>query len=125
MRDFAKEADVLANADLELAAIQLLQGKQGEALASYRRLILLGKIGDPKVRPAIEKAFERSVPLQIEAGKFQDAIDSCENYMKAFPQGRLVKQAQQWRDQMVSKGVHAGGSADQPASGTPPVGGHK
>jgi tetratricopeptide (TPR) repeat protein len=118
VRDFAKEADVLANADIELAAIQLLMDKKTEALASYTRLILLGNIGDPKVRPYIEKAFEKSVPLQIEMGKWSEVMDNCETYLKAFPQGRLVQQAQQWRDQAILKGAQRGGGGAEKAAST-------
>jgi TolA-binding protein len=123
VRDFAKDADVLANADVELAVIQLLMGKKSEGLASFQRLILLGDVGNPKVRPHIEKAFERSVPLQIEMQKWSDAMENCEFYLKAFPQGRLVPQAQQWRDQMILKGAKRAGAAEETAPAGPSSGG--
>jgi len=104
-RDFAKDPDVLASADIELAAIQLLMGNKTAALASYQRLLLLGNVNDSKVRPFIEIAFEKAMPLCIESGRFSDVMDACETYLAAFPQGRLVAQARQWRDQMTAKGV--------------------
>jgi len=104
-RDFAKDPDVLASADIELAAIQLLMGNKTGALASYQRLLLLGNVNDSKVRPFIEIAFEKAMPLCIESSRFSDVMDGCETYLAAFPQGRLVAQARQWRDQMTAKGV--------------------
>ena len=104
-RDFAKDPDILANADVELAAIQLLMGNKSGALASYMGLIWTGKYNDSKVRPFIEIAFEKAMPLCIELGRFSDVMESCETYLTEFPQGRLVAQARQWRDQMTAKGI--------------------
>lgn len=104
-REFATEPDVLANADVELAAIQELMGKKTEALASYSRLVFLGNYKDSKVRPFIETAFEKAMPMSIENGNFQDVMDACTTYLTEFPQGRVVAKARQWRDQMIAKGV--------------------
>jgi TolA-binding protein len=98
VRQFAVDSEMLTRADVELAAIQLLMGKKDEALASYQRIFLLGNANDVKVRPHMEKAFENSVPLLIEKEKWNDVIDNCEAYLKAFPQGGLVSQAREWRD---------------------------
>ena len=106
VRDFAKEADVLANADIELGNIQLLMGNKTGALASFVRLLMLGNYRDSKVRPSIETAFEKAVPLFIELGRFEDVMEYAETYLAEFPQGRLTAQARQWRDQMTAKGVH-------------------
>lgn len=109
-RDFAKEADVLANADIELGNIQLLMGNKNGALASFSRLLMLGNYRDSKVRPYIETAFEKSVPLFVDLGRFSDVMEYCETYLAEFPQGRLTAQARQWRDQMTAKGVQRGGA---------------
>ena len=120
VRQYAKDSGVLANADLESAAIQLRMGDKNKALGSYTRLLLLGDGRDPKVRPCIEKAFESGVPLMLELGNDSDVLEACESYLNAFPDGRLAGQAKKWRDQMTMKGVRSSGGTVLPRL-APPV----
>lgn len=111
-RKFIKEAGLSARADYETARLQMLEGKKNDAMASYVRIILLLDASDVKVAPWFERAVEDGVPLMIEMGRYSDAIDSGEAYLKAFPKGRLADQVRQWRDQSKVKMVTA-----QPVAG--------
>lgn len=112
-----REPDVRARADFETARVQRLQGDRQEAQASYQRLLLLADMGDPKVVPWIEKAVEEGIPLVMELGRFDDAVELCELYLKNLPQGRLAERVRQWRDQARLKPLSV------PASASPVPGG--
>jgi len=109
------EPDQRPLADLKVAAIQLLQGKTDDAIASYMRLLLTGDLNKAAVRPHWEKAFFRVQPLLIEKQSFQDAIDNCELYLSNFPQGTYLKEAREWRSQMQMKGFKAAGAPAEEA----------
>ena len=111
-RKFIKDAGFNARADYETARLQLLEGKKNEAMASYVRIILLRDPSDAKVAPWYERAVEDGLPLMIEMGRYGDAVESGEAYLKGFPQGRLQGQVRQWRDQAKVKMITA-----QPAAG--------
>ncbi len=112
-----KEPGIRARADVETARLQLLQGNKDEAQASYQRLLLLSDVGDPKVMPWAEKAIEEGIPLIMDVGRYGDAVELCELYLKSIPQGRLVDKVRQWRDQAKVKQSSAQPSASAPAVG--------
>jgi TolA-binding protein len=120
-RQYARQADERARADVELASIQLLMEKKNEAMASFQRILLLADYGNPKVVPYIEKALESVVPLLQEAESHADIVESCEAYLKAMPGGRLAVQGRQWRDQAKLKLAASGqpGAAPAPPAGQP------
>lgn len=104
------DKDMRPLADLKIAAIQMLQGKTDEAIASYMRLLLTTDLNNPAVRPYVEEAFAKVQPLLIEKQSFQDVIDNCELYLINFPQGTYLKPAREWRSQMQMKGFKAAGA---------------
>jgi TolA-binding protein len=109
------DPDMRPQADLKVAAIQLLQGKTDDAIASYMRLLLTADLNKTSVRPFVEEAFVKVQPLLIEKKSFQDVIDNCENYVTTFQQGTYLKQAREWRSQMQMKGFKgAGVVAEEP-----------
>jgi len=114
-RKFIREAGLRARADYETAKLQLLEGKKIEAMASYVRIILLQDPGDGKVAVWYEKAVEDGIPLMLELERYSDALDSAEAYLKAFPRGRLLEQARQWRDRAKMKMITAQPAAPAPA----------
>ncbi len=98
VRTYSKEADIRARSDIQVAEIEQLGGNAESAVASYTRLLLLADANNPKVRPYIEQAFERSIPLLLGIQRHRDVIENCGIYLDAFPRGRLVNQARGWRD---------------------------
>ncbi len=55
-----------------------------QAAASYERVILLGNMGNEKIRPMIEEALREVVAVYEEAGMFAEGIDACERYLQRF-----------------------------------------
>jgi TolA-binding protein len=114
------DKDMRPQADLKVAAIQMLQGKTDDAIASYMRLLLTTDLNSPAVRPFVEEAFIKVQPLLIDKQSFQDVIDNCEMYLINFPQGTWLKQAREWRSQMQMKGFKAAGAAAEETPAPPP-----
>jgi tetratricopeptide (TPR) repeat protein len=112
-----------ARRDLEMATLQKLKGDSDGAVASYQRLVLLGDVRNPKVRPFIEQAFEAVMPLLLERGFFQDMVDNANLYLENFPRGRLVTQARQWRADAQRRLALSGGALPAPSEEgqTPPA----
>jgi len=106
---------LVLRADAEVAHIQMLMGKTDEALASYQRLILLGDVNNPKLRPLIEAAFETATPLLLETKRYQDVLENCEFYARQFPEGALMAKARQWRDEAQRQMAMSAAPAPGPA----------
>jgi TolA-binding protein len=98
LRTVSRDPEVRARSDLEIGDLQRLEGKKDDAVASYMRMLLVADANNPKVRPCIEKAFEAVIPLLTENRRWSDIVDACGTYLDMFPNGRLVSQARQWRD---------------------------
>ena len=103
VRQYAREPEMLVKADVEMAAIQGLQGEKKESLASYQRILLFTDPSVVKVRPHYEQAFANSLPLFIETAKYADLLEACETYLKQFPQGQFNEKARQYRDEAKAK----------------------
>ncbi len=104
VRQYAKDdLDMMARADVEMAAIQVLMGDKLGALASYQRILLFFDPSNMKARPHVEQAFERSLALFRETGRYTDMLEACETYLKHFPQGLFVTKARAGRDEAKSK----------------------
>lgn len=98
VRQYAREPEMLVNADYEMALIQLMQADKMGAMASLVKILDFADYNNMKVRPVVEKAFDAALPLMKELGRFKDMIESCELYLKQFPQGQFVNKARQGRD---------------------------
>ncbi|MEI6563228.1 MAG: tetratricopeptide repeat protein [bacterium] len=103
VRQYARDPELLVRADLEMAAIQLLQGDKMGAMASYMKILLFTDPSNQKVRPLVEQAFDNALPLMKDLGRYQDMVEACETYLKQFPTGRLVIKARQGRDEAKAR----------------------
>jgi len=104
VRQYAKDdLEMMARADVEMAAIQVLMGDKLGALASYQRILLFFDPSNIKARPHVEQAFDRSLVLFRETGRYNDMLEACETYLKQFPQGQFVAKARAGRDEAKSK----------------------
>lgn len=104
VRQYAKDdLEMMARADVEMAAIQVLMGDKLEALASYQRILLFFDPSNIKARPHVEQAFDRSLVLFRETGRYNDMLEACETYLKQFPQGQFGAKARASRDEAKSK----------------------
>lgn len=103
VRQYARDPEMMIKADVEMAAIQELMGDKSGALASYQRILLFTDPSNTKVRPYIENAFDHSLPLFRDTQRFTDMLESCETYLKQFPQGQFSAKARQCRDEAKAK----------------------
>lgn len=108
---FIREPGERARADYQVAHIHLLGGHKEEALAAFARILLLTDPTKPKVGEWYEKAAEEGIPLMLEMNRASDALDGCEAYLKAMPQGRIVDTVRGWRDQAKVRLVTSGAAA--------------
>jgi len=111
-RQYLKEPGAIAEADMEMAKIQLAMGENRKMLATYQRVFDLKPVDVPTVA-CIEDAFEKMVPLFLENKRFDDAIEAIDYYLKKFPKGGHVADARMWRAQIPSDVV---ARADQAAA---------
>ena len=103
VRQYARDPEMMVKADVEMAAIQELMGDKMGALASYQRILLFTDPSNVKVRPHVEQAFDCSLPLFRETGRYADMLEACETYLKQFPQGQFNTKARQARDDAKAK----------------------
>lgn len=86
----------LFEAELELAAIQLLKEDKSGAAATYLRVFMFGDSADPRQRTLMETAFELGTPILKDLEKYDDVRENCETYSKQFPTGRAIGRAKDW-----------------------------
>lgn len=108
VRRIAEKPVHRARADYELAAIQELMNARQDALASYLRLFLLGDADDPDTRPWVEKAYAQAVPLLIEAGQYEEILDTVRAYQEMFPAGTWIEETRRWRNLAIDRLTEAG-----------------
>lgn len=87
---FAGDQELINRASMKLAHIQLKAGDKTGALASYQRIALLSDPNKPEQRPLIEEAIRLGLPIAMELGRFKDALESCDQYLKLFPTSEKV-----------------------------------
>lgn len=106
LRKRTRSAVTRATAELELADIQAALGRKKEAIASLQR-ILLADMSDKTLHPVLESTYQRIIPLLIEAGAHQAAVDAAKQYLAEFPNGSYLRDVTRWREQasaLVNKG---------------------
>ncbi|MFH0909096.1 MAG: tetratricopeptide repeat protein [bacterium] len=89
---FRYSDDALLNnrASITLGEIQEKGGDLLSALGSYQRVALLADADKPEVRPLVEQAILESIRLAYDLKRFVDVQDSCDQYLKVFPNGGKV-----------------------------------
>jgi TolA-binding protein len=117
LKDVFKRASdqVLINqATMELAEIQTAQGDKTDALASYARIVLLGKFEDPAVRPLYRDALLRSLPIQVEQERWTDVVDYSHRFMAEFPMHERAAEVRRWREKALMSLSTGGAKAVAP-----------
>jgi tetratricopeptide (TPR) repeat protein len=99
----ATDQKLITQATIELASLQKTLGDSNGALASYQRVVLLGKVDDPAIRPYFRTALYGSVKLFVDAGKWEDVIENSDRFTAAFPTGEGVDDVRKWRSEAIMK----------------------
>jgi tetratricopeptide (TPR) repeat protein len=100
-RQYLKESGPVAEADMELAKIQLAMGEKRKTLATYQRVFDL-QPGDLRTGVCVEDAFVNMVPMLLEDKRFDVALEAIDYYLKTFHKGKYVVDARMWRSQLPS-----------------------
>lgn len=117
MSDVLKYADknILVNkASVELGYIQEQQNDLQGALASFARVALLGDPADPDIRPLVEESILKCIDLSDSMRRYQDELDSCDQYLKLFPTGAKIDEVRKKKADAKLKAVQAMVPAAQP-----------
>jgi len=88
---YAQDELLRKQADFELAKIEQEAGNTNRALAGYQRIALLSDPKDADVRPLMEESILKSIELFKELEQYEDVIESCQQYLEAFPRGDHVE----------------------------------
>ena len=112
-RRYLKEPGPIAESGLTMANIQLAMGDRKKALASYQRVFELTRPADPKAIAAMEEAFAKMTPMFLEAKRYDVALEAIESYLKLFPKGRYVVEANSWKSQIPNSAA-SGAEGEQP-----------
>jgi len=116
-RQYLKEPGPVAEADLELAKIQLAMGEKRKTLATYQRVFDLQPV-DLRTSVCIEDAFINMVPMLLESKRFDVALEAIDYYLKTFRKGKYVVDARMWRSQLPGDLVSR---ADEAAAAVSPA----
>lgn len=112
-RRYLKEPGAIAESGLTLADIQLAMGDRKKALAAYQRVFELTRAVDLKAAACMEDAFAKMTPLFLDAKRYDVALEAIDAYLKQFPKGRYVIEANSWKSQIPHSAV-SGAEGEQP-----------
>jgi tetratricopeptide (TPR) repeat protein len=104
---YANQPTLINKASYDLGVIQKELNQKDAALASFLRVSLLADSNDSELRPLIEKSLLEAIPLAIEQGKYQDATDACDQYMKLFPTGNSLDAVRKYKADVKMKAMSA------------------
>jgi pentatricopeptide repeat protein len=99
----ASDQKLITQATIELASLQKAIGDANGALASYQRIVLLGKLDDPVIRPHCRTAIFESVKLFLDAGKWEDVIENSDKFTAEFPNAEGAADVRKWRSEAIMK----------------------
>jgi tetratricopeptide (TPR) repeat protein len=116
---YADTALLVNKASYELGAIQKQQDDRQAALASFMRVALLADAANAELRPFVESSLVESIELAMELGRYPDVQDSCDQYLKLFPNGEKVESVRQRKADARLKATEAQAA---PPSAPPPSG---
>jgi len=115
-------------ANLQIADVQTLQGNKGGATASYFRMLGSGNWNDVNLRPYMEEALIKGLPL---LGEREDMVEEVVNigtkYLEACPRGQYIREARKMRDaaklKMALSGKKMDAESDAAPAAAPPTAG--
>ncbi len=70
-----------------------------EAVAAYQSLIMLADAREPEVRPHVEQAYYRCMPLLMEIERYDAVIEDADTFQREFPRSQYAAEIRRWRNQ--------------------------
>jgi TolA-binding protein len=72
---------------------------RGEAIVAFKLIIMNTNPGNAVLAPYLEQAYALCIPLILEHGKPQIAVEDCAAYLQAFPNGKYATDVRIWQNQ--------------------------
>lgn len=115
---YARDAEVLNDASLLYAQIQLQENDKTGALATYKRMEFFGSqtMKSEKERKQIEQAILAAMDLAAELDRPADVLESCDKYLQLYPTSPKVAEVRQKRTAASLKVDAAFASQPAPAA---------
>lgn len=88
-----------ANAEKQFGDAAKAESILGDAVAAYQSLIMLSDMRDPDVRPHIEEAYHRCLPLLLQIKRYDAALEDAETFLREFPRSPYASDVRRWRSQ--------------------------
>lgn len=85
-----------------------------EAIAAYQTILLFENPDVAELRPYIEDAYHKCMPLLLDAEKWGDVIEDGERYFEVFPRGRYLLDIRKWYNKARAKQATTGATAPPP-----------
>jgi tetratricopeptide (TPR) repeat protein len=104
---YANTNTLVNKASMELGYIQEQQDELQAALASFSRVALLGDPADSQIRPLVEQSILKCIDLSDKLQRYQDELDSCDQYLKLFPTGAKIEEVRKKKADAKLKAVQA------------------
>ncbi len=98
-RQYLKEPGQIAEADMELANIQLAMGEKRKATATYQRVFDMQPV-DLHTIACIEGAGFNLVSLLLDAKRLDSVLETIDLYLKMYPKGRHSSDMRELRSQL-------------------------
>ena len=106
-----------AQAEKEFGTQEKSEEYRGEAIGAYQVMMMFSDPREATVRPYLEEAFQRCLPLLFDAGQWKDVLADSEKYLKLFPSGEFASEIRMWKNKALVKQRMEGGpaSSEEPA----------
>jgi len=85
-----------------------------EAIAAYQTILLFENPDVAEIRPFVEDAYHKCMPLMLEAEEWGDVIEDAERYFQIFPRGKHIQDIRKWHNKARAKQAAAGAVAPAP-----------
>jgi hypothetical protein len=93
------------NGEIKMNLLDLAQETRGKAASVFLALMAIPENNEKlqKIAFYIQEAYKEGIPLLIEHGTPDIALDQCEKYLATFPEGKYAPQVRAWLNQSKSQ----------------------
>lgn len=89
---YAKDEVTRVKSNYRLGVIQKEAGDSEQAYAAFQRVALLSDPANKELRPYIEKCLLESIELGPQLERWQDVVESCDQYLQTFPKSDKIEE---------------------------------
>jgi len=86
-------------AEKKLGLAEQAKETRGKAIVQFKVMIATINPGNVGLANVLEKAYYSCLPLMLEHGVFDQAVEDCETYLRIFPNGSHTTEVKTWLNQ--------------------------